>query len=102
MTSPSETRLLQYALVLLAPLGAFWRCNTGVATFRGQTVRFGVPGQPDIQGVAKGRWIGIEMKTATGRQSTAQKDFQARIESHGGVYILARTAEAARDAVAAL
>lgn len=95
---------MQYALVLLSRLArsTFWRCNTGVATFRGQSVRFGVPGQPDIQGVAAGRWVGIEMKTEKGRQSAAQKAFQDRIEAAGGIYILARTAEEAYDAVAAI
>lgn len=95
---------MQYALVLLSGLArcTFWRCNTGVANFRGQAVRFGVPGQPDIQGCVNGRWVGIEMKTATGRQSAAQKAFQERIEAAGGVYLIARTAESAYDQVLAL
>ena len=71
----------------------FWRQNTGVATFHGRTVRFGVPGQADISGIMPdGKRLEIEVKTAKGRQSTAQKNYAAMIARNNGVYILARSA----------
>lgn len=71
-----------------------WRQNTGAATFRGQRVSFGVPGAADITGILPdGRRIEIEVKSAVGRQSAAQKSYQAMIERFGGVYILARSVD---------
>lgn len=69
-----------------------WRQNTGVARTRtGQVVRFGVPGQADLSGILmpSGRRIEIEVKSATGRQSEAQRRWQRMIEKFGGLYVLA-------------
>src|SRR6185312_7560242 len=38
--------------------------------------------------VIGGRFIGIEVKGTGGKQSDAQKDFQARLEAAGGLYLL--------------
>lgn len=56
-------------------------------------MRFGTPGQADISGILapSGRRIEIECKSATGRQSEQQRRFQAMIEKHGGLYVLARS-----------
>lgn len=73
-----------------------WRNNSGVAVNQAtnQGVRFGVKGQADLSGLLQGgRRLEIEVKSATGRQTPEQKDFQAMIERFGGVYILARTVE---------
>jgi hypothetical protein len=52
----------------------------------------GEPGMPDITGMLPGgRFLGIEVKTATGKQSDNQKAFQARCDKEGGLYILARS-----------
>ena len=49
------------------------------------------PGWPDITVCGQGgRFIGIEVKSATGRQSADQQAMQAAIERIGGVYLLAR------------
>lgn len=64
-----------------------------------RTIRFGCPGSPDILGCLDGRWIGLEVKTATGRQRETQIAFQAAIERAGGLYAVVRSPE---DAVAAL
>ena len=54
-------------------------------------------GMPDIVGVLpNGLFLGIEVKTATGRQSDAQKAFQSAVEDNGGVYILARSVDDVR------
>lgn len=71
-----------------------WRANCGAATFQGQRVSFGVPGQADLSGILNdGRRVEIEVKSTVGRQSAAQKSYQAMIERFGGVYILARSVD---------
>ena len=79
-----------------------WRQNTGAArTSRGALVRFGIPGQADISGILSGgRRIEIECKTKTGRQTKEQKAWQAMIERFGGLYVLARSVEDVRRALA--
>ena len=55
-------------------------------------VTFGVPGQADLTGIlATGRRLEIEVKSAVGRQSADQRNYQAMIERLGGRYILARS-----------
>lgn len=69
-----------------------WRQNTGAAMVNGRMVKFGLAGCPDILGIMSpsGRFIGIEVKSATGRQSEDQKRFERVFQSYGAVYILAR------------
>lgn len=50
--------------------------------------RFGALGAPDIIAVVKGQYVGIEVKGTKGKQSPAQKQFQADLERAGGKYIL--------------
>lgn len=55
-----------------------------------------VPGVADlILDVARGKWHGlrIEMKTPTGRQSTAQLNYQRAVEAQGYRYEVVRTFE---------
>jgi hypothetical protein len=72
-----------------------WRQNVGAAMVNGRLVRFGQPGCPDILGVMSpsGRLIGVEVKSATGRQSPEQKRFEEMFRSKGAIYILARSLE---------
>jgi hypothetical protein len=78
-----------------------WRQNTGVGFFPdGRTgkmrkVRFGQPGQADLIGLVRpsGRWLEIEVKSETGRQTDDQKTRQRIVERMGGIYILARSVE---------
>lgn len=53
----------------------------------------GIPtGWPDLTGlVPGGRFIGVECKTATGRQSLEQASHQEAIETRGGLYFLVRS-----------
>jgi len=99
---------LEAALVhaILATFGAdprlrIWRANTGVAfDAKGRAIRFGVPGAADISGILRGgRRLEIECKSDAGRQSPAQRAWQAMIESHGGLYILAHMVEDVRCAL---
>jgi len=48
------------------------------------------PGIADLYAIKDGRHVWIEVKRPGGRQSDAQKEFQRQIESHGGMYVLAR------------
>ena len=71
-----------------------WRANTGVARIGRRVVRFGVPGQADLTGILPdGRRLEVETKSATGKQSKDQRNFQRMIERFGGVYVLARSVE---------
>ena len=81
-----------------------WRSNTGAATYMRngtkQRVSFGVPGAADITGILyDGRRVEIEVKSAVGRQSPDQKNYQAMIERFNGLYILARSVADVTDAL---
>ena len=68
------------------------RNNSGMTSFADRMVRFGIPGQADITGILPdGRRLEIEVKSASGRQSNDQQNFQKMIERFNGLYILARS-----------
>ena len=50
-------------------------------------------GIPDRLAIKEGVTYYIEIKSATGRQSEYQKEFQKKCEKAGGLYILARSVE---------
>lgn len=50
-------------------------------------------GFPDLTATKGGRTVFVEVKTATGRQSEAQIEFQREIEARGCEYIVARSTE---------
>lgn len=69
-----------------------WRNNTGAfKDNRGGFYRFGLPGSPDIIAVINGKFIAIECKTKTGKQTDTQKKFEARTVKAGGIYMLVRS-----------
>lgn len=72
-----------------------WANNTGLAlSFDSERfIKFGLEGSADILGIIAphGKFLAVEIKTGTGRQSSAQINFQKMITSRGGVYILARS-----------
>jgi hypothetical protein len=99
-----ESELVSFCLGYLKTRPVlYWRNNTGAfagAYTRkgdGKTVnrflRFGAPGSPDIFVLMKGRFIGIECKVGTNKQSPEQKTFQADLEKHGGLYWLVYSPE---------
>ncbi len=76
-----------------------WRSNCGKALSpTGRMVTFGVRGQSDIMGIRSpgGQLIGIEVKSAKGKQSEQQRNFQTMLERFGGIYILARSVDDVR------
>ena len=82
------------------PAVTLWRNNIGHAVMaRGGRVTFGVggPGGADLIGMLLGRFLALEVKTPTGRQSPEQRQFQTLVESKGGIYLLTRSVA---DAVA--
>lgn len=73
-----------------------WRANVLVAKdARGRVVRAGITGQADISGLLapNGRRLEIECKAPHGRQTDAQRNWQSMIQSLGGLYVLARSAD---------
>ena len=51
----------------------------------------GQPGVPDIIGIFRGRFLGIEVKSKAGRLTTAQKIFIDEINMAGGIAFVARS-----------
>lgn len=92
-----ESDLVQQILLAFGSLPTLriWRVNTGAVKTADRFIRYGIPGMADISGILapSGRRIEIECKAATGRQSEAQRNWQAMIEKHGGLYILARSVD---------
>lgn len=72
-----------------------WRNNCGTAEVRGYRIKFGVanPGGADLIGLWNGRFVAVEIKTPTGRQSPDQVRFQQLVESKGGEYVILRSVE---------
>lgn len=70
----------------------FFRANSGAfKTAQGRYVKTGTPGLADICAVYDGVFYGIEVKTATGKMSQAQKNFKRELEAAGGQYLLCRS-----------
>jgi len=78
-----------------------WRNNTGATGTGNSFVRFGLEGSADFLGILAptGRFLAIECKTLKGRQTEAQKAFQAMVERMGGLYVLARSVEDVEQAL---
>src|SRR5690606_29403043 len=51
----------------------------------------GTKGSADISAVIGGRVLKIEVKIGRDQQSDAQKEYQAKIEQAGGLYLIARS-----------
>lgn len=77
-----------------------WRNNCGYDGER--RVRYGVgsPGGADLIGVFNGRFVAVEIKTPTGRQSEDQKRFAELVAAKGGEYVILRSVEDAQRWVA--
>lgn len=96
--STTETKLVKAALEFLKLRNIpAWRNNTGAMAIQTQGtkrfVRYGHVGSADILGCMPpaGRLLAIECKSAKGKQTAAQEDFEDAITAAGGLYILART-----------
>ncbi len=65
-----------------------------------QWITYGLgKGSADLIGliVGSGRFLGVEIKTATGRQSDEQKAWQRTIQSYGGIAVVLRSVAEAEE-----
>jgi hypothetical protein len=87
------TKSVLYDLIEVRGAAAYRINNVGIWDAKRGVYRKGgtVKGIPDIIGVLDGRFIGIEIKYGTDRQSADQKVVEAEIQSAGGVYFIAKT-----------
>ena len=87
------TKSVIYDLIHVRGAAAYRINNVGIWDAKRGTYRKGgtVKGIPDIIGVLDGRFIGIEIKYGTDRQSADQKVVEQEIQGAGGVYFIAKT-----------
>lgn len=81
-----------------------WRNSCGFVEHGGRKIRYGVgsPGGADLIGCYRGRFLAVEIKTPTGRQSPEQRTFQGCVELNGGEYVVLRSVKDAREWLADL
>ena len=113
MAKTPEGQLLKLVMDWLAAEHIFaLRMNSGaLRNPAGQPITFGVPGMADVLAFPQQGYAGpirsfdvpmptwIELKAPKGKQSELQKSFQAKVESEGHRYILARSLD---DVIAAI
>ncbi len=99
----SETRIQQEILLRMGSRRGIrvFRMNTGMARdpATGQRIRFGTPGMADILVLIRDRYVWLEVKTERGRQSEAQRNFQAAIRGIGGICEVVRSADEAEGVI---
>lgn len=77
-----------------------WRNNVGqMIDADGRRVVFGVGGKgaADLLGMWAGRFVAIELKTDKGKQTDEQRAFEQLVQRKGGVYVVLRSVEDARE-----
>ena len=95
----TEAQTQQQILIALnsRPDCRVFRNQVGVLrTIDGRTVRAGLcVGSSDLIGWYRGRFLAIEVKSATGKTSKEQEAFLAVVRKHGGLAGVARSVEEA-------
>jgi hypothetical protein len=79
-----------------------WRNNVGLASDGHRKIRFGLAvGSSDLIGllVPEGRFVALEVKSATGRATPEQERFLDLVRRSGGFAAVVRTVDEARAAV---
>lgn len=67
----------------------FYRTQAGaIKTEKGNLVKMGMVGCPDLTGCFRGRYIALECKVGKNKQTLPQKNFQEWVENNGGEYWL--------------
>lgn len=92
-SKPEAAALVEVLKALRAHPAVSWaeRQNSGAAKVGNRFIRFGWVGCPDILGqLIDGRFLGCEVKSATGRLRPEQSLFLARINQAGGLGFMAR------------
>lgn len=84
--------------------GLCYNLNNSVGGYRGKINRFLglVAGRSDMTLYYQGNAYMIELKTATGRQSNKQKEWQSFIEGQGFTYVVIRSLEEFKEFVGEL
>jgi hypothetical protein len=100
-----QERIEDY-LSTLAPDVWFFRMIVGKAFQRDgrgneRPIFYGEPGVADIVVCARGLWLELEVKSATGRQRDTQRKHEKAIRAAHGRYYLVRSLDEARAAVEA-
>ena len=94
----SETDIMRAirAAVNRVPGCRVWRNNVAVAEVRGTKQRFGLAvGSADLIGIAHGKPLAIEVKSATGRLSPEQIAWGECWRRLGGLFVVARSVDEA-------
>lgn len=82
---PTEAQVTKAIRATLKLCGVFhWKAWQGPMS---------TPGVPDIIGVWKGRMLGIEIKSPSGKVTDAQQAFINRINHEGGLAFVARSVD---------
>ncbi len=78
--------ITDYLTMIQKQHNIYWfRAGSGaIKTEQGRYFKTGRPGCPDLIAIKSGKFIGLEVKTATGRQSQAQKQAEIDIKKAGG------------------
>lgn len=106
MSKTPEGAVLRSCLDYLKLCGIFcFRNNTGGTPLHDGSGRYRPApkdsvGSPDIIGIAPdfaGIALAVECKSARGKQSPAQREFQRKWEKAGGVYLLVHSADELRE-----
>ncbi len=90
---PESAALVEVLKALRAHPAVVWceRMNSGAARVGNRFIRFGFAGCPDVLGqLSDGRFLGVEVKSPTGKLRPEQTIFLQRIRSAGGVAFMAR------------
>ncbi len=78
-----------------------WRQSAGLLKVGRKKIRLGPSGIPDILVVVgeNGHLLGLEVKSATGKQRPTQVEFQKKMEAAGATYRIVRSVADAKMAV---
>lgn len=108
----NETTIQNEIMAALSSDGCLvWRQHVGRfrKMYSDGVVNVGVPGMADIGAIVPviitadmvgstiGVYVGIEVKTATGKQRDGQKLWELAIKKRGARYLIARSVDQARD-----
>lgn len=77
----------------------FFRSASGGIKTENRFFRTGRKGVQDITCLINGRYIAMEVKTETGRQSPEQKEIERLVKKHGGEYHIVRSLEDVRNLI---
>ena len=90
---PESAALVEVLKALRAHPAVVWceRMNSGAARVGNRFIRFGFAGCPDVLGqLTDGRFLGVEVKSPTGKLRPEQTVFLERVRGAGGVAFMAR------------